>query len=139
MSAKRSNTAPLTERFGSERGRITAGDAILVTTVSITDGELTIEIQGLDKLWSLTSRLEIPLEHVIDVRLADDQSEGVRAPGTHIPGVITAGTFVQEGSSVFWDVHDPTKAIALDLRDERYSKLVIEVADPTATIDAVKH
>jgi hypothetical protein len=110
-----------------------------VTKVSITDSALTIEVQGWDKLWSLTSRLEIPLEHVIDVRPADDQVEGIRMPGTHIPGVITAGTFVQEGNSVFWDVHDPTKAIALDLRDERYSKLVIEVADPTATIDAVKH
>jgi hypothetical protein len=109
-----------------------------VTTVRIIDKTLTVEVQGWDKLWSLTSRLEIPLEHVIDVRPADDPVEGIRMPGTHVPGVITAGTFVREGSSVFWDVHDPSKAIALDLRDERYSKLVIEVADPAATIDAVK-
>jgi hypothetical protein len=109
-----------------------------VTKVSIIDSALTIEVQGWDKLWSLTSRLEIPLEHVIDVRPADDVVEGIRLPGTHVPGVITAGTFVQDDSSVFWDVHDPAKAIALDLRDERYAKLVIEVADPTATIDAVK-
>ena len=109
-----------------------------MTSVSVTDGKLTVEVQGWDKLWSLTSRLEIPLEHVIDVRLADDQVEGIRMPGTHVHGVIIAGTFVQEGSSVFWDVHDPTNAITLELRDERYSKLVIEVADPTATIDAVK-
>ena len=109
-----------------------------MTTVTVIENKLAIEVQGWDKLWSLTSRLEIPLEHVIDVRPADDQVEGIRVPGTHIPGVITAGTFVQEGSSVFWDVHDPMKAIAMDLRDERYSKLVIEVADPPATIDAVK-
>jgi Bacterial PH domain len=109
-----------------------------VTTLSIIDSTLTIEVQGWDKLWSLTSRLEIPLEHVMDVRRADDEVEGIRMPGTHVPGVITAGTFVHDGDSVFWDVHDPAKAIALDLRDERYSKLVIEVADPTATIEAVK-
>jgi len=109
-----------------------------VTRVSIIDGALTIEVQGWDKLWSLTSRLEIPLEHVIDVRPADDQVEGIRAPGTHVPGVITAGTFVQEGNSVFWDVRDLTKAIALDLRDERYSKLVIEVADPNEIIGDIK-
>ena len=110
-----------------------------MTKVSITDSKLTIEVQGWDKLWSLTSRLEIPLEHVNDVRPADDVVEGIRLPGTHVPGVITAGTFVHEGNCVFWDVHDPTNAIALDLRDERYSKLVIEVADPTETIDAIKH
>ena len=110
-----------------------------MTKVSVIDINLTIEVQGLDKLWSLTSRLEIPVEHVIDVRPADDHVEGIRMPGTYIPGVITAGTFVQEGNSVFWDVHDPTKAIALDLQDERYSKLIIEVADPTETISALKH
>ena len=110
-----------------------------VTTVSIVDGTLAIEVQGLDKLWSFTSRLEIPLEHIIDVRPADDQIGGIRTLGTCIPGVITAGTFVQEGNLVFWDVHDPTKAIALDLCDERYAKLIIEVAHPTDTIEAVKN
>jgi hypothetical protein len=110
-----------------------------VTTVRIIDRALTVEIQGWDKLWSLKSRLEIPLEHVIDVRPADDQVEGIRMPGTYIPGVITAGTFIKAGNRVFWDVHDPTKAIALDLRDEPYSKLVIEVADPPATMDGVKN
>ncbi len=109
-----------------------------MTSVTIMDSTLKIEVQGWDKLWSLTSLLEIPLEHVIDVRVADDQVEGIRMPGTHIPGVIAAGTFVHEGDSVFWDVHDPAKAVALDLRDERYSKLIIEVADPIATIGAVK-
>jgi len=53
--------------------------------------------------------------------------------------VVTAGTFVQEGDLVFWDVHDPTKAITLDLRDERYSKLIIEVADPAETISDLKN
>jgi len=31
---------------------------------------------------------------------------------------------------VFWDVHDPDKAVGIELRDERYARLVIEVADP---------
>jgi len=28
-----------------------------------------------------------------------------------VPGVITAGTFYQDGKRVFWDVHHPEKAI----------------------------
>jgi hypothetical protein len=110
-----------------------------MTKVSVTEGEVIIEVQGWDKLWSLKSRLEIPLEHVVDVRLADEPIEGIRAPGTYIPGVITAGTFVLQGNCVFWDVHDPADAIAIDLRDESYSKLIIEVADPTEAISALKH
>ena len=110
-----------------------------MTEVNVTDGMLVIEVQGWDKLWSTTSRLKIALENVIDVRPADDCVRGVRVLGTSVPGVITAGTFLQEGSRVFWDVHDPAKAIAVDLRDERYSKLIIEVADPAETIRAIKH
>jgi hypothetical protein len=109
-----------------------------VTEVGITDDTLVIEVRGWDKLWSMTSRLEIPLENVLDVRPANDDAGGVRLLGTSLPGVITAGTFLQEGSWVFWDVHDQAKAIAVDLRDERYSKLIIEVADPAETISALK-
>ena len=111
-----------------------------MTKVSVTDDKLAIEIQGWDKFWSMTSRLEIPLEHVLDVRPADDdQAGGVRALGTYLPGVITAGSFLQEGRWVFWNVHDPGKAIAVDLLDEHYSRLIIEVADPAETIGAIKH
>ena len=109
-----------------------------MTKVNVTDGKLAIDIQGWDKLWSMTSRLEFPLEHVMDVRSAeDDPVGGVRMLGTHLPGLITAGTFLQEGHRVFWNVHDPAKAIAVDLRDEDYSRLIIEVADPAETIRAL--
>ena len=110
-----------------------------MTEAGITNDMLVIEVKGWDKLWSMTSRLEIPLENVIDVRPADDDAGGVRMLGTHVPGVVTAGMFLQEGSWVFWDVHNPAKAIAVDLRDERYSKLIIEVADPAETISALKN
>src|SRR5512132_4179716 len=76
---------------------------------SRADGdELSIRIEGMDKLWTRNSRLDIPLAHGADV----DQSivrgwKGWRGPGTHIPGVIVAGTFHHDGDRVFWDVHDP--------------------------------
>jgi hypothetical protein len=54
-----------------------------------------------------------------------------------VPGVITAGTFHQEGERVFWDVHDPEKTVVIQLRDERYAWLVIEVDDPHAMAAAI--
>jgi hypothetical protein len=105
----------------------------------ISDGKLTIEIQGWDKLWALKSRLEIPLEHVKDVRPGkDERVRGIRAPGTHYPGIITAGSFHQIGKHVFWDVHHPERAIAIDLHDERYTTLVVEVENPEVTIGEIK-
>jgi hypothetical protein len=59
-------------------------------------------------------------------------------PGTNVPGVITAGTFYQDGRRVFWDVHDPEKTVAIDLHDERYSQLIVEVADPDAAIKLIQ-
>jgi hypothetical protein len=44
--------------------------------------------------------------------------------------VITAGTFYQEGKRVFWDVHDPEQTIVIELMDDRYDELIIEVEDP---------
>jgi hypothetical protein len=111
-----------------------------MTKVSVTEGKLAIDVQGLHKLWSFKSRLEIPLEHVRQVRTAaDERVAGIRYPGTQLPGILTAGTFYQQGKKVFWDVHDYTRAIAIDLRDDSFSTLIIEVADPAATIEQIEH
>src|SRR5688500_12773456 len=106
-----------------------------MTEIITVDGKLIVEVQGWDKLWSLQSRLEIPLEHITGVRpAAEECARGLRLPGTHIPGVITAGSFLHEGNWEFWDVHNPENAIAIELRNERYATLVIEVADSEASI-----
>ncbi len=65
------------------------------------------------------------------------QWKGWRMPGTQIPGVMTASTFIKEGGRVFWDLHDADRAIAIRLRDDQYRELIVEVADPTATIDLI--
>ncbi len=112
-----------------------------MTEISIAEKTLVVEMKGWDKLWALKSRLDIPLEHIKAVK-ADPETarhpEGIRFPGTYVPGVITAGTFCQAGDRVFWNVRHPGKAIVIELDHERYSKLVIEVADPTATVTTIK-
>jgi hypothetical protein len=59
-------------------------------------------------------------------------------PGTNIPGVITAGTFYQDGMRVFWDVHNPENTIVIELRDDRFDELIVEVADPRAAVALVE-
>ncbi|HEX6613236.1 MAG TPA: hypothetical protein VF022_05165 [Rhodanobacteraceae bacterium] len=94
-------------------------------------------IEGLHKLWALRSRLEIPRAHVRGARRdpsAFHESKGWRAPGTNIPGLFTAGTFHLHGDRIFWDVRHPAKAIVVELHDERYRELIIEVEDPDAAM-----
>jgi hypothetical protein len=109
--------------------------------LSINGNDLVVEIEGLDKLWALKSRLVIPLANVRGAT-ADPgiirQPKGIRAPGAKVPGVITAGTFHLDGERVFWDVRNADKAVVIELADERYARLVIEVADPRAAVELVE-
>jgi len=36
--------------------------------------------------------------------------------------------------SIFWDVQDPDRSIIVELRDEAYCRLVIEVENPAAAV-----
>jgi len=100
-------------------------------------------MSGADKLWALKSSLEIPLVHIAGVRADPEVARGlwhgIRMPGTYVPGVITAGTFYQDGKRVFWDVHDPEKAVVIDLHDERYNELVVQVADPESAVRLIQN
>ena len=113
-----------------------------MTEVELTRDALVVHVQGMDQLWALKSRLEIPLAHVVgaevDPEIAREWHKGIRAGGTHVPGVITAGTFYRDGERVFWDVHDPERAVMIQLRDERYARLVIQVENPHATAVAIQ-
>jgi hypothetical protein len=106
------------------------------------DGEqLVVEMEGLGKLWALRSRLEIPLANVRGAT-ADpgmiNEPKGVRAGGSHVPGVIAAGTFHVDGERVFWDVHDAAKIVVIELTGDPYTRLVIQVDDPAATVAQVE-
>lgn len=95
---------------------------------------LVLHVEGMDKVWALKSELSIPLQHITGVRLDEEVVKqwwhGIKMPGTSIPGVITAGTFYQEGKRVFWDIHHPARAVVISLAHETYNELVIEVENP---------
>src|SRR6266852_4110936 len=106
--------------------------------VGVEGDRVVFEIEGLDKLWSLRSRLEIRLAHITDVEANADQVgrwwHGLKLWGSDVPGLFAAGTFFYHGELVFWDVRDPAKTIIVSLDHERYKKLIIEVADPETVV-----
>ena len=100
-------------------------------------------VRGADKLWAFRSSLEIPLVHIAGVRadpeVARGWYRGIRMPGTSVPGVITAGTFYQDGKRVFWDVHHPEKTIVIDLHDEPFNELGVEVDDAETAVGLIRN
>jgi hypothetical protein len=111
--------------------------------ITIAGGKAVFEVKGSHKLWSLRSRLEVPLQHIKGVR-ADPQPamgwfDGLKVSGTAIPHYFRAGIFYQEGNFVFWDVAHPENTIVVDLEDENFARLVVEVADPSAAVGLIKN
>lgn len=107
-----------------------------MTTIDLTDAELIVHVQGLDRVLSFKSEIRVPLSHVEGVAPASEEAvapKGLRAPGISIPG-LTAGTFYGPDGRAFWDVHDPDKAIVIYLRHDTFTKLIVEVEDPDAAI-----
>lgn len=117
-----------------------------MTEIELTESTLIVHVKGIDKYLSLKSQLEIPLSHIVGAeidpgvveRWGHPNLKEIRAPGTGLPGVIKAGSFRLDGQWAFWDVHDPKKAITIKLADEHYTKLVIEVTDPTAAVAKIE-
>jgi len=109
--------------------------------IETDDNKIIFEIEGWDKLWSLRSRLTIPLDHIGGARVDPDPPmgwfDGLKVSGTGVPNIFRAGTFYQEGDFVFWDVHHPEKTIVIDLMHERYAKLFIEVDNPEEAVSLV--
>ena len=109
--------------------------------VNINAGKAVFEVQGWDQLWSLRSRLEIPLAHINGAFVEPEPPmgwfEGLKLSGSDLPNIFRAGTFYQDGGLVFWDVHDPQKTIVVELNHERYQKLIIEVQDPEAIVGLI--
>lgn len=117
-----------------------------MTEVEVTGSSLLVHIKGIHKLLALKSRLEIPLEHVVDIEWNPQtarkgwSSKTFRGLwfGTRLPGRLRAGRFHEGGGWIFWNVGDPEKAVLVRLKNERYERLVLEVSDPASTEAAIK-
>ncbi len=110
--------------------------------LTVKGDRLRLRVKGLDRLWAMRSRLDIPLASVraarVDPTVARGLWKGVSAPGTHIPGLIIAGTFYQDDKRIFWDVHDPHKTVVIDLVGQRFDQLIVDVRDPESVVKMIE-
>jgi hypothetical protein len=113
-----------------------------VAIVEVNGDTLTVRVTGLDQALAFKHSVEVPLEHVAgidqDTAEAARWFHGLKLPGTNLPGVVTAGSYLRAGEWSFWDVHDPNQAVVIRLKDEHYARLVVGVDDPAATIGLVR-
>jgi hypothetical protein len=99
-----------------------------------------MKVLGFHKLLAFKSQIQFNQENIRNIGIAEQTlcRPPIRAPGTYIPWVITAGTYLGEGKKEFWDKAYKKKAIEIDLENERYSKLVVNVANPEDIMDKLR-
>lgn len=110
----------------------------MTARVDAADGQLRIHRAGVAR-W-IGSSVDVPLAHVDSVGAADPHevkrwNKGIRLAGIQIPGLRASGIFRQGEQLTWWDVGRSGKAVVITLRDERLTRVVIEVDDPAAVIE----
>ncbi len=112
--------------------------------ISVIDGHLLVEVQGMHRLWALKSTLRLPLTDVVSVRHDPERATrafpGLKMPGTNIPAVYTAGTYYQSDFRPdFWTVRHPEQAIVIQCtKDAAYDEIIVEVQDPASTVARIQ-
>lgn len=102
-------------------------------------GQVRLELTGWDRLWVLKRRLTFPIRSVLGV-YADPTAtrpQGFRWPGTSVPGLVQAGTFVGE-TREFWCVRYTGRSVAFEFDDYPYTRIVVDVRDPEAVVQRVR-
>lgn len=112
-----------------------------MTQIDITGDQLVVTMRGLDRLWTLRRRIAVPLTSVRGAT-ADPgvtrEPAGFRAPGTHLPGVIIAGTYVKDGERTFWNLRRSQQPVVVELTGQRFARLVLGVDDARATAERIE-
>lgn len=101
--------------------------------VSISTAELNITPRGLNRVWAFRRRLSIPLQAVKGARVVSgtrDLPKGLRLPGTAIPGLMLAGTYVTHGEKSFYLLRDGKELVLLELEGHEYRRVAIQTAKP---------
>lgn len=110
-----------------------------MNTITITDSKLIVEPKGFDKVFSFKSKISVPLSHVRGATFDpgfNQEPKGIRAPGLGLPGK-WSGTFILHGQKSFWNVSNATSTIVIQLKNEKYTQLVLTVENPKEFVDTV--
>jgi hypothetical protein len=105
------------------------------------DGDhLVVRMGIIDAMLSMRSSMRFPLTSVKNVYVdpvAGEEPKGFKAPGTAIPGTLTKGTFHFDGVKTFWNIWRGTLVVVVELRDEKFDRIVIEQVNPDAVVEKI--
>ena len=114
-------------------------------SIKLSTGPQTVHVRlgGIEGVLAVKRRLAIPTQLITGVeaidRTAIPPGEGtwLRAPGTHIPGLVRHGSYGQPPHREFWAVFRPKRVLVLAIRDWEYTRVVLGISDPDLHASAI--
>ncbi|MGK7889001.1 MAG: hypothetical protein AB4042_06675 [Leptolyngbyaceae cyanobacterium] len=109
--------------------------------LQLSNDTLTIVLENWEQLWAvhLGQTIYVPINHIMEATVGQAQGiwDGIRAPGTFVPGVIRAGTYYTQQGREFWYVtrqegggFEQVMVLSLSLTaDEYYKRIVLSVPE----------
>ena len=95
---------------------------------------ITLQLDGMERMWAFKASFRIPYDCVEDVQAANDSGlsaiPGIRLPGTHIPGVIVAGTYFNMKEKLFLYVVKSRPVLKISLKGHSYDKVILSIDSP---------
>ena len=116
--------------------------------VEIQGRTMTVLVDGFDQVLAMRAKIIIPITHVLGAHAHPDMTAllnmeaGTALRGALVPGRLIVGTCpLPDGEGmVFCDVHDPARAISIELRHNRFRRILVEVSDesPEAVCERIE-
>jgi len=96
--------------------------------LKISNGKLRIDLGDLEKALAIRGGFEIPLQNIVEAGTEAHRTgwKEIRAPETHLPGVIKAGTYYTPRGKEFWYVTDKG-VLVLELENEPYKRIILSI------------
>lgn len=103
-----------------------------MVVITEAGGQVVFRLKGWHIIWAMKKKIVVQKNNIVKAYAFTEHPSkvsGVRMPGTYLPGVITAGTYLTSSGKQFWDVCKTEKSIVVELTNEKYTKIVVQVAD----------
>jgi hypothetical protein len=108
----------------------------------IEGGQVSVHLSFAEKIGAFHGDLHFPVSAVRSVRVVDKpfgEIEGIRSPGTCIPGVIALGTYRARGRMDFVAVYRGERGVVIeiDANSTKYKRVILSAKDPDRLRGAV--
>lgn len=109
--------------------------------ITVSPDGLEVEMEGWEVLWALRRRLMIPKQAISNIEYIDEKPPQnfawpfIKFPGTVLPKVLMAGTFVKPGEKDFWMLrvrHEGVLRITTAPGSFNYSRVLLSCDADTA-------